>query len=84
MRRRGKWIWRDRGVPFPFSTFLADTDPKLDANLFVQFRRSFHLDAPPRSVPLRVSADGRYKLYVNGAFLGRGPAACDPQVPVLR
>lgn len=79
MHRRGKWIWRDRGVAFPFSTFLANTDPKLDANLFVLFRRSFHLDDAPRASPLRISADGRYELFVNGAFIGRGPARCDPQ-----
>ncbi len=79
MHRRGKWIWRDRGAPFPISTFLANTDPKLDANLFVQFRRSFRLDAVPGTATLRISVDGRYKLYVNGEFVGRGPARCDPQ-----
>jgi hypothetical protein len=79
MHRRGKWIWRDRGIPFPSSTFFANTDPTLDANLFVQFRRSVHLDAVPRVAPLRISADGRYRLYVNRTFVGRGPARCDPQ-----
>ena len=39
MQRRAKWIWRDRGVPFPFSSLVGGIDPKLDANLFVQFRR---------------------------------------------
>ena len=39
MQRRANWIWRDRGVPFPFSSLVGSIDPKLDANLFVQFRR---------------------------------------------
>ncbi len=39
MQRRGTWIWRDRGVAFPFSSLAGRIDPKLDANLFVQFRR---------------------------------------------
>jgi hypothetical protein len=79
MQRRGKWIWRDRGVPFRFSSLAGRIDPKLDANLFVQFRRTFHIDEmPPLSAPLRISADGRYRLYVNGVRIGRGPARCEP------
>jgi alpha-L-rhamnosidase len=79
MQRRGRWIWRDRGVPFPFSSLVGGIDPKLDANLFVQFRRSFRIVTPlPASAPLRISADGRYRLYVNGAYAGRGPARCEP------
>jgi hypothetical protein len=79
MQRRGKWIWRDRGVPFLFSSLAGRIDPKLDANLFVQFRRAFHIDEmPPLSALLRISADGRYQLYVNGVRIGRGPARCEP------
>jgi len=78
MRRRGAWIWRDRGVARPVSPLVGSIDPKLDANLFVLFRRSVTLDGPPARAPLRISADGRYQLFVNGALAGRGPARCDP------
>ncbi|MBI2913012.1 MAG: hypothetical protein HYY03_03740 [Chloroflexi bacterium] len=45
MERREHWIWRDRGIPFVALNPFGEIDPKLDMNLFVQFRRSFHLDA---------------------------------------
>jgi hypothetical protein len=73
MKRRGLWIWRDRGAGGGLNV-----NPREDANLFVQLRRTFWLDAPPASAPVRISADGRYKLFVNGAFIGRGPARCEP------
>lgn len=78
MQRNAKWIWRDRGVPFPVSSFVGSIDPKLDANLFVQFRRVISLEAVPLTAPIRISADGRYMLYVNDDYIGRGPARCDP------
>ena len=73
VERRGRWIWRDRGgVPSP----MGRIDDALDINLFVQFRRSFRLDTLPKSAPARISADGRYKLYVNGAYHGRPELGC--------
>ncbi|MEX2246579.1 MAG: family 78 glycoside hydrolase catalytic domain [Dehalococcoidia bacterium] len=72
MQRRGEWIWRDRGVPF------GNVDAALDQNAYVDFRRTFELAAVPPSAPVRASADGRYLLYVNGVFIGRGPARCEP------
>ena len=38
------------------------------------FRRSFDL-ATVRTATLRITADDYYKLYVNGTFVGMGPAA---------
>lgn len=40
----------------------------------VAFRRRFELSDVPASLPVRVSADSRYVLWVNGAELGRGPS----------
>ena len=73
MLRTGQWIWRDRSGESQGAS-RGGIDPKVDANLFVQFRRSFRIDSVPASAALRVSADGRYRLYVNGAYVGRGPA----------
>src|SRR5204863_6987132 len=42
------------------------------------FRRTFSLTTVPKSAPARSTADGRYKLWVNGRFVGRGPARSDP------
>lgn len=42
-------------------------------NMFVVFRRSFHLDAAPERFPLALFADTRYRLLVNGRFVAAGP-----------
>jgi alpha-L-rhamnosidase len=44
-----------------------------------QFRRAFDLEQVPRRVPLRLSADSRYVLWVNGAEVGRGPIRSQPR-----
>ncbi len=41
------------------------------------FRKSFQLPASPTSFVVHISADNRYKLYVNGVFTGAGPARGD-------
>jgi len=62
----------------------ARPDFARDANAFVYFRRLFDLPVRPR-VPViaHVSADARYKLWVNGSYVGRGPARCDPNFQCL-
>lgn len=48
----------------------------------VQFRRTFEVAAGtevPERVPLRVSADSRYLLRVNGVEVGRGPVRSQPR-----
>ena len=58
---RAEWIWPD--------DFRWDLH-----NGFVLFRRDFTLERVPRHAPLFITADQSYHLYVNGAFVGRGPA----------
>jgi hypothetical protein len=41
------------------------------------FRKTFSLTAKPDSFAVKVSADNRYKLYVNGALVSAGPARGD-------
>ena len=43
-------------------------------NCFVQARRSFRVSSLPKRSVIRVTADSRYKLFVNGRFVCRGPA----------
>lgn len=43
-------------------------------NSFVRMRRSFTLQKVPRTAEVAVSADSRYKLYVNGELVNYGPA----------
>lgn len=63
-----KWIW----VNDPASL-------KPDSANLVLFRRAFELEGV-RPCKLRVSADTRYKLYCNGAFVAFGPAKGDRSV----
>lgn len=59
--RRSFWIWPD--------------EPRWDLhNAYALFRRGFELDRVPRRAPLFITADQSYQLFVNGAFVGRGPA----------
>ncbi len=41
------------------------------------FRKSFQFDRVPKQFMVNVSADNRYKLYVNGQYAGNGPARGD-------
>lgn len=43
------------------------------------FRKTFELAAKPASFIVHVSADNRYKLYVNGTQVAHGPAASSPK-----
>jgi len=52
---------------------LAPAETKYQ-NRHYLFRRSFDLDAVGKAT-LRITADDYYKLYVNGEFVGMGPAA---------
>lgn len=54
-----RWIWHP-GEPRP-------------RNQYVCFRKSFPLNDAPRRAELRITADSRYRLFVNGEWIGDGP-----------
>jgi hypothetical protein len=61
------WLW----TPDPSYT---ETDPSTPAQ-FVLFRKTFALPEPaPESIILHISADTRYRLYINGQSISFGPA----------
>ena len=62
----GRWAWPDRLVLLP-------------RNQYVYFRRAVKLAGRPRRAMARVSADARYRLFVNGVSLHFGPARSFPQ-----
>jgi hypothetical protein len=47
----------------------------------VGFRKSFNLERIPASASLRLFADARYILWVNGTYVERGPARFQPNGP---
>ncbi len=64
-----RWIW------------TPDWNEQVNGSpVLMRFRRAFDLPARPERMELRVSADTRYKLYVNGQFAELGPARGDLRV----
>ncbi|MEN8228379.1 MAG: alpha-L-rhamnosidase N-terminal domain-containing protein [Bacteroidota bacterium] len=64
-----KHTWRAKWITHP-------TESTLDYGVFL-FRRSFRLDRKPDKYIIYVSADNRYRLYVNGEKVSMGPARGD-------
>ncbi len=64
---KGLWIWGSPGLAHEHR------------NEYVYLRKTFRLKSPPASAHVRISADNRYILYVNGRFVCRGPARCEPR-----
>ena len=59
------------------SSWIAHADgPFRDFGVF-HFRKSFELAAKPERFVVHVSADNRYRLFVNGTFVSAGPARSD-------
>lgn len=62
--------------PWPASWIeVPGSEPK--AYGIYKFRKTFALPRKPASFLVHVSADNRYKLYVNGQLVGLGPARGD-------
>lgn len=71
------------GIKF---SFLSGDHPFLEAmwiwpqsymylyNHYADFRHDFELASVPVAAPLYISADKNYRLYINGSYVGRGPA----------
>jgi alpha-L-rhamnosidase len=81
MKTRAPFIWI-ASQPINQHGFLRSfgaAAPRHDGqNRWLLFRREVQMDAPPASFPIRLTVDGRYTLYVNGTFVGRGPIRCSP------
>ena len=54
----------------------APNDPGNDYGVY-DFRKTINLPAKPDSFIIHISADNRYKLYVNGTLVSLGPARGD-------
>ncbi|MGH9468825.1 MAG: alpha-L-rhamnosidase N-terminal domain-containing protein [Terriglobia bacterium] len=57
-----QWIWPSTNAIAPHK------------NQFVLFRKTFTLTEAPTQATLAIFADSRYRLFVNGAYIGQGPA----------
>src|SRR5689334_1757269 len=62
--------------PWEAHWISVPNEPLHDYGVY-QFRKSFTLTSKPASFIVHVSADNRYKLFVNGKFVSLGPARGD-------
>ena len=78
VRWHGHWVAPD--VPeFVIDPTSVGSDLPPAGFSRAQFRRILDLQDVPARVPLRVSADSRYVLWVNGIEVGRGPIRSQPR-----
>jgi len=59
------------------SFWITNPDVSLNDYAVVLFRKTFKLNAKPEKFIVHVSADNRYRLYVNGEFVCFGPQFSD-------
>ncbi len=64
-----KHAWKAQWITHP-------TESTLDYGVF-HFRRSFDLAKRPEEFLIHISADNRYRLFVNGTYVTYGPAVGD-------
>ncbi len=64
-----KHAWTSQWITHP-------TESTLDARKFL-FRRSFDLKTKPEKFIIYISADNRYRLYINGEYRVSGPSSGD-------
>ncbi|MGH9353077.1 MAG: family 78 glycoside hydrolase catalytic domain, partial [Terriglobia bacterium] len=76
---RADWIWEPVEVmPHVNSPWVSFFKTPPFRNLFTFFRKTFEQPQGVGKALAQISADSRYQLYVNGHFVGRGPARFDP------
>ena len=61
----------------PAASWIADAEAPGNAFGVFHFRRVLRLDAPPERFVVHVSADNRYRFFVNGQQLSSGPQRSD-------
>jgi alpha-L-rhamnosidase len=79
--RRAPFIWTSRQQinPLGFTAHFKGAPRRDDGrNRWFLFRRVVELHRVPETALTRITADGRYQLFVNGARVARGPVRCAP------
>ena len=64
---------RSNAQPEWTATWITNGDGDAEAAGMYLFRKSFALNEVPSEFGLRISADNRYKLFVNGTLVSVGP-----------
>ena len=78
----GKWIWTQKGKKRK-NTFIHKRSERSDKiyeeekNVFCLLRHSFEVKNDLEKAEIFITADSRYKLFVNGKYVGRGINRCE-------
>jgi alpha-L-rhamnosidase len=64
-------------------SWIGPTHPFDLSDAYVNFRVDIHLATVPREALFRLTADSRYRLWVNGVFIGRGPERSWPSLMAI-
>ncbi|RKX83076.1 MAG: hypothetical protein DRP57_08630 [Spirochaetes bacterium] len=83
MHRRAPFIWTpEQKIDFSvnFRSLLREGPVRRNdgTNRWYLFRYEFKLDDAPEEAVAKITADGRYKLFINGERVSRGPARSSP------
>ncbi len=68
-------------LPAIQSSFIWSTSGSSGKQEWVAFRKSFNLDETSRPATLKLFADSRYMLWINGQYVLRGPCRFNPRRP---
>ncbi len=77
---KGKWITNERFCNrSPVNVFHRQLEPldlpkDMPRNQHILFRKEFTCNKSVKNAKIYISADDYYKLYINGKFVGQGPA----------
>ena len=69
-------------LEFPAGAVWIGSEHPFDLHeAYLRFRSpaALNLERVPKSAVLDITADSRYKVWINGRFVARGPARCYPQ-----
>lgn len=79
--RKGEWISVEEIASLkPINLLHKESEkreielPEELKNIHMLVRRKFNISNTPEKIRLRITADDYYKLYINGKFVGQGPA----------
>ncbi|MFX0098182.1 MAG: alpha-L-rhamnosidase N-terminal domain-containing protein [Candidatus Hodarchaeota archaeon] len=67
----GKWIWVDYAIP------KNVVKREHEKNKYCLVRRKFRIEKNIDNAVLNITADSRYKLFINGKYVGRGISRCE-------
>ena len=66
-------------MEIPDKAFWIGSDHAFDLHeTYLNFRRDIDFASVPQSAKLTITADSRYRLWINGTYVCRGPARCWP------